>query len=213
MHSHDRPTFLLIEDNKAYARAIAKVLSKWGDVTVVESVLEGRHVTKGGRWDAIVSDVALPDGSGLVLVELLLKARPGTAVLVISGEPDENAIARAHKIGADYAVKPVSSALLEAFARSAAPMRKRVANIADSWRERYGLSGAERDVLARAAAGESYDEMASGRGSSPETVRTQVRALLKKTGHDSLQVLASEVLRELANPAVSKISMPPVARS
>jgi DNA-binding CsgD family transcriptional regulator len=51
-----------------------------------------------------------------------------------------------------------------------------------AWAEAHGLSGAETRVLLRVAAGDSPGDAAAALGVAPATVRTQLRAIARKTG-------------------------------
>jgi len=75
---------LLVEDNGAVGRAIAKSLRAQGHtVTLVNNYADARATT--GYFDVGVLDITLPDGDGIELCELLLKARRIGSALFCSG--------------------------------------------------------------------------------------------------------------------------------
>lgn len=65
--------------------------------------------------DIVLTDVHLPDGSGLALLEALRQRLPGSDALVITGLPDVSLAARAMKDGAfDFLTKPLAVEELDA---------------------------------------------------------------------------------------------------
>lgn len=65
-----------------------------------------------------------------------------------------------------------------------------------AWCERHRLSGAEADILRLAALGDDRAKIARIRGASPMTVKTQIRAMLKKMKVESFHVAVERLLRE-----------------
>jgi DNA-binding NarL/FixJ family response regulator len=193
-----RPRYLVIEDSEAYGRSLQRVLGRWGDATIVRSAREGRVAIRTRAWSAIVLDLRLPDGSGLDVLEGLRAIRPATPVLVLTGDNDPEAINRACELGASFAVKPVTSSLLQAFVESATSLRERLVSAAHGWRARDGLSEAECDVLVRLALGETREEIAAGRGTSIHTVKKQCEKISKKTGGLRFHAAAARLVREVA---------------
>jgi DNA-binding NtrC family response regulator len=84
----------LVEDEATVRAPVAEML-RGGGYEVVEAgtVQEARAVfaAEQGAFDLVFSDVSLPDGDGLQLVEALLDARPGLKVLLGSGYVDREA--------------------------------------------------------------------------------------------------------------------------
>jgi len=80
-----QPRMLLVEDD-ADARAI--LLARVGtlaQVDVADSVLAGRQRLAQERYDMVVLDLILPDGSGFSLVPDINALQPGAWVTVLSG--------------------------------------------------------------------------------------------------------------------------------
>jgi CheY-like chemotaxis protein len=87
---------LLVEDNGAVGRAIAKSLRAQGHtVTLVNSHAEACAVT--GYFDVGVLDITLPDGDGIELCERLLKAQRIGGALFCSGSIDDLLLERAQE--------------------------------------------------------------------------------------------------------------------
>lgn len=87
---------LLVEDNAAVGRAIAKSLRAQGHaVTLVHTCAEAR--VAAGYHDVGVFDITLPDGDGIELCEVLLRDRRIGAALFCSGSIDDLLIERAQQ--------------------------------------------------------------------------------------------------------------------
>ena len=87
---------LLVEDNGAVGRAIAKSLRAQGhQVTLVHNCADAR--TTLGYFDVGIFDIALPDGDGIELCELLLKDRRIGGALFCSGSIDDLLLERAQE--------------------------------------------------------------------------------------------------------------------
>jgi DNA-binding NarL/FixJ family response regulator len=193
-----RARYQVVEDSQAYGRSLKRVISPWGSVHIARSAEDAQAAIRAGPWAAIFLDVGLPDGSGLDVLMKLRAFRPTTPVLVLTGDSASDVINRACELGASFAVKPVSSSLLEAFIRSTVSLRERLARAADSWRKRYGLSESECDVLYRSALGESRSEIATGRNCSILTVKKHCERIVKKTGARFHHEAAARLVREVA---------------
>jgi CheY-like chemotaxis protein len=87
---------LLVEDNGAVGRAIAKSLRAQGhSVTLVHTCAEARSVA--GTFDVGVFDITLPDGDGIELCEQLQRERRIAGALFCSGSIDDLLLERAQE--------------------------------------------------------------------------------------------------------------------
>lgn len=97
---------LLVEDHGAFAQAMRMVMRSAGDMEVAGiagTFAEGREMAlRGERWDLVVVDLMLPDGSGVDLVSKIKSEDPNTPVAVLSAENDLSAALEA---GADEAIR------------------------------------------------------------------------------------------------------------
>ena len=108
---------LVVDDHQDSAETLALVLQMTGyDVTVAHSVREAEE--HGSDCDVLISDIALPDGSGLDLVRTLQRERRLPAI-ALSGYGTERDRDRSLRAGfAEHLTKPVYPArLLEAVRR------------------------------------------------------------------------------------------------
>lgn len=102
---------LVIEDNPADARILELFLHQLdmvdGKVPVCQSLSEALDLLKNHPgFDAIISDISLPDSKGMETVEALVRARPDQAIIMQTGSNDKDLGLRAVKAGAqDFMVK------------------------------------------------------------------------------------------------------------
>ncbi|GAA4425086.1 winged helix-turn-helix domain-containing protein [Acidovorax lacteus] len=106
-------TILVLEDDPAIAHTVCYALGREGwAVTHSLLVQDARQQLRGQRFDALVLDVGLPDGSGLDLLRELRQAPPALAqlpVLVLSAQGEEIDRVLGLELGADdYLAKPFS---------------------------------------------------------------------------------------------------------
>jgi len=131
VRTHRARTLLLVEDDEATATFLADNLAADGfDVTVAPGVAEGWRALEVRRLDAVLLDLALVDGSGLVLLDRLRasdgaasRVDPALPVIVLSGRVSELDRVRGFERGADdYVPKPFS--YRELLARIRAVLRR-----------------------------------------------------------------------------------------
>jgi DNA-binding NarL/FixJ family response regulator len=194
--------FLVVEDEEIASRALRRLLAPYGEMVLAPTARAASSIlATPDHWTAFFFDVGLPDGSG---IDVLAQARiehPTTPAMVLSGCLEPGAINAAFDLDADCVAKPVQKSRLVRFLLANGDFAVRLERAVEAWRERYGLSEAEADVLGRAAAGETRESMAEARESSPLTIKAHVARLLHKTGDDSLFGVVSRLLRGMAGEA------------
>jgi len=109
-----RRRVLLVEDHGATRSALARILGRRNfEVVTAGSAGEARDVAHAGRFDLLISDIGLPDGSGYELMEELNAggALPGIA---LTGYGMEEDMARSRRSGFQaHLTKPVSVEALD----------------------------------------------------------------------------------------------------
>ncbi len=116
-----RPRVLLVDDEESLRRASARVLAN-GGFDVVEAV-DGREALvafEKGAFDVVVSDVMMPNMSGLELLRAIRQRDLELPVILLTGMPNVEAALEAGRHGAlHYLTKPVDNArLVQAVARA-----------------------------------------------------------------------------------------------
>lgn len=200
MRHANAPSFLVVEDEENVRRLLGRGLGSHGSVETVGTCAAARMALRVRRYDALVVDVQLPDGSGLDLVELARKRNPGISVLVLTGSTEHEVISRALRSGARYLLKPCDASHLavladEALARRTARERRTKVTL-DRWAKDFDLSDTEVELLTLGAEGVARDKFASRRGVRPDTIRKQIQTLLQKTGDDTFEGAVNSLLRE-----------------
>ena len=104
---------LLLEDDTALGRGIQLALQgQEAQVTLMNTLAQAREALGKGRFDLLLLDVNLPDGSGL---ELLRQVRGQVPVILLTANDLETDIVTGLESGAeDYITKPFSLAVLRA---------------------------------------------------------------------------------------------------
>jgi len=133
--------------------------------------------------------------------------------MVLTGHFEHAHAVSACALRAQYVVKPISLAAIEAFVTRPTSFDKSMADTLDQWRVRYHLSGAEVDVLEHAACGDSIEAIAEARGTATSTLVTQLGSACRKTRDDSSGKMIARLLREVAGQASACAEFPVRGRS
>ena len=129
---------LIVDDNEAARTGLALILERVGfEVLAVGTYAEGRAALIRMHPDLLIADVRLGEYNGLQL--LASTARP-TAAIIVTGHPDPVIEADAHRMGADFLVKPVSPANLIGLAQQKLSERPPAFKVTRRW-ERKPVSG------------------------------------------------------------------------
>jgi len=101
---------LLIEDEAAIRRVLVKILSEENkdyQVEEAEDGLEGTEKVKDNDYDLVLCDIKMPKMDGVEVLEAIMKIKPETPVVMISGHGDLETAVNTMKMGAfDYISKP-----------------------------------------------------------------------------------------------------------
>ena len=113
------PHILVADDDKSIRLLLETGLSLNGfRVTVVRSGNEAADAAKRTQFDAVLSDIFMPDGGGLELVESLLALLPGVPVILMTAQGSvETAVEAVSRGAADFVGKPFELATLIAILR------------------------------------------------------------------------------------------------
>jgi len=102
-------TILLVEDHADTALVMKLLLERKGyHVTTAPSVGAALEVASRENFDLLISDIGLPDGSGIDLIQRLSERRPVKGI-ALSGFGMEEDVRRSIEAGfAEHLIKPVS---------------------------------------------------------------------------------------------------------
>jgi two-component system response regulator PilR (NtrC family) len=107
-----QPLVLIVDDEPDLCELLALTLSRMDvDSRSVHDLVSARRELQRGRFDLCLTDMRLPDGDGLDLVEWMQQHAPATPVAVITAHGHVEAAVRALKAGAfDFVSKPLDVA-------------------------------------------------------------------------------------------------------
>ncbi|MFN2475658.1 MAG: response regulator, partial [Chthoniobacterales bacterium] len=99
---------LLVEDHEDTARVLRRILEQAGyKVAHAGSVAAARAAARERRFDVVISDVGLPDGTGLELMKSLREEHRLTGIALSGFGTDDDLAASAAAGFAEHLTKPV----------------------------------------------------------------------------------------------------------
>jgi two-component system response regulator HydG len=101
---------LLVEDDLTYSRIVKTFLGKNGfAVQTAIKVKEAQQLFTNSKFDLIIADFRLPDGTGMELLQWSKSNYPQTQVILITHYSDIRIAIKAMKLGAfEYITKPIN---------------------------------------------------------------------------------------------------------
>lgn len=105
---------LIIEDDRSFGAMLTKWFDRNGyNATLCSSVEASFQVLSKSEFRVILSDLRLPDGDGIMLLNRLKEEEIETPVIIMTGYGDVQTAVAAIKLGAfDYLEKPINPSLL-----------------------------------------------------------------------------------------------------
>jgi DNA-binding NarL/FixJ family response regulator len=210
---------VVLADDDPLVRTVLRQTLQSGGLAVIAEATTGREaieLTTHYSPDVLLCDLVMPEGGALEVANRVREASPRTAIVVLTGHPDEEAAVAVLRAGAsgfltkDLAMETLPRALRAAVAGEPAVSRRLVSTLVDRLRSmpdgeaglrpvKSPLTPREWEVLDLLATGCSMDDVAEQLVLSMETVRSHVKNILRKTGAHSRQE-AIELADELRRP-------------
>ena len=186
-------TVVLVDDHDLIRQGLARAFERHSDFSVVGeagSVAEGRQLVAATKPSVVVTDVRLPDGTGLDLVRSLRKDSPEMGIVVLTMYAGDEQLFEALEAGASaFVAKDAPSDDVVAAARHAtvSPRSFTAANLADAMRRRMTPSGPqlsprEHQVLQLLAEGLGVAAIARQLFVSESTAKTHISKIYEKLG-------------------------------
>jgi len=189
------PVVYVVDDDEAVRQSL-EFLLKTANVAVqgFDSAKAFLEVLPQVRFGCVITDVRMPEITGIELLRRVKEAKPELPVIVITGHGEIALAVEAMKIGAvDFLEKPFDDDHLLAAVRSAldqeADVARRSAEIGDIHNKLAALSNRERQVLEGLVIGNANKTIAFDLGISPRTVEIYRANLMTKMGASSLSDL------------------------
>jgi two-component system, NtrC family, response regulator PilR len=193
-----RASILVVDDEPDLRTLYELTLLRDGhDVETAGTVSEALALLRAHRYQALITDLRLPDGSGMDLLrELDAQARAERAIVITAFGSAESAV-EALKAGAfDYLTKPVDlrqfrAVVASALGRSPAAAPRREAAAADG-SGRSSSTGGERGPVARRLVGTS-SAMQAVRGMIDKVSRSMAPVLIQGESGTGKELVARAV--------------------
>ena len=196
----DKSTVHVIDDDEAVREALTFQLGSAGiDVRTYDSATGFLKVAPTVQAGCIITDVRMPDLSGIELLRRLRELKVAVPVIVITAHADIPLAVEAMRIGAtDFLEKPFEDEVLLASVRSALESgnreQKRQTERSNIEARLAALSNRERDVLEGLVAGRANKQIAYDLGISPRTIEIYRANLMTKMQASSLSNLVRMAL-------------------
>jgi DNA-binding NarL/FixJ family response regulator len=186
-------TVVLVDDHDLIRQGLSRAFERQSDFTVAGeagSVAEAAAITAAVKPDVVVTDVRLPDGTGLDLVRKLREANPELGLVVLTMYAGDEQLFAALEAGASAFVAkdaPADDVVAAARHSLVAPRSFAAANLADAMRRRMEprgpqLSPRELEVLGLLAEGLGVAAIARKLYVSESTAKTHISKIYEKLG-------------------------------
>ena len=173
---------LVVDDERDIRELLVMTLGRMGlRCDTASSVGEARAQLARNRYDLCLTDMRLPDGSGLEIVSEISQKHPNTPVAMITAFGNVEAAVEALKAGAfDFVAKPVDLTVLRDLVRHALDLGETQRNDADAVAARlYGESPAItelRQTIAKVSRSQAPVYIAGESGVGKELVARTIHA-------------------------------------
>jgi two-component system response regulator FixJ len=180
-----------IDDDDAVRDSLGFLFASAGlSARLYESPLAFLEIAQNLEGGCVVTDVRMPEMSGLDLVRRLKGLGVELPVVVITGHGDVPLAVEAMKLGArDFIEKPFDDEILLSSVRAALAWRERSADDQVTDSRLAQLSMRERQVLEGLVRGAANKEIARDLGISPRTIEIYRAKVMTKMGADSFAEL------------------------
>ncbi len=196
----DKGLVHVIDDDEGLRESLAFLL-RTAQIEVKSFASAGAFLNSlpDASLSCVITDVRMPDLSGIDLLRRLKENKIAVPVIVITGHGDVALAVEAMKIGAvDFLEKPFDDAVLlasvEAALRQHGGQARRDSERAEIESRVAALSPRERDVLGGLVAGRANKQIAFDLGISPRTVEIYRANLMNKMQAGSLSDLVRMAL-------------------
>jgi signal transduction histidine kinase len=201
------PTILVVDDEDAVRSTFRDVLSIEGhQVVTADSFHEARERLSERRFDVALTDLMLPEESGLTFLRYALEHDPELSVVLVTGHPDVSTAVAALRQGAyDYIMKPVTRQALVATVQRASERnalvreRQRLQAENEDYQRSLERKVRERTSRLRESERRYRDQFRETLRAYEELKRTQEK-LIRSERLAAVGELAAQIAHEIRNP-------------
>ena len=174
-----RPTALVVDDEPDIRELLAMTLERM-DISArsVEDIATAKQALGEEGFDLCLTDMRLPDGSGLDLVDWMQQEAPSVPVAVITAHGSVELAVKALKLGAfDFVSKPLDLGDLRKLVTSALRLKPAATSKAASGKVLHGESAAieeVRSMIARVARSQAPVHISGESGTGKELVARMI---------------------------------------
>lgn len=196
-----RGFFLMVIRDDGLAQALSEPMQRYSVVRRARSYREAvSMLVPRARWSGLVVDLDGFDANPFETMKCLREAHPLVPVLALASSVTPELVNGLHAHRAEIVLKPVGEANIVSFVQRALVSGwlpdERVAAWVDELARRRNLTPREVQLVAYALGNESRQKVIRRLGITENTLKTQVRALLRKCNARSMDSLAKMVLRD-----------------
>lgn len=196
-----RGFFLVIVRDDGLAHTLLETMQRYTVTRRVRCYKEALPLlTPHARWSGLVMDLDAVEGQEVAALERVREVHPLVPILALSSMPSPDLINSLHALRAELVCKPAGSENVTSFVQRALVAGwlpdDRVAAWVDELARRHALTAREVQLMAYALGNEPRQQVIRRLGITENTLKTQVRALLRKCNARSMDGLAKNVLRE-----------------
>lgn len=186
---------LIADDHMMFREGLKQILSRQADIVVSDEAGNASELlekVRGGDFDVILLDIAMPGRDGIDALKEIKQLKPGLSILILSMYPEDQYAVRAIKAGASgYLTKNRAGRELIAALRKVALGKKYISpDVGEqlaSELERdtdhavhQSLSDREYQVMCMIASGRTVKQISEELSLSVSTISTNRARLLKK---------------------------------
>jgi DNA-binding NarL/FixJ family response regulator len=196
-------TVMLVENDPTFLARFCGIVAAAPELRLMAAVGDlaaARQLLASQAPDVLLTDLGLPDGSGIDLIRETARAHPGTDIMVISVFGDEDHVVASIEAGATgYVLKdslpdefvalirqlraggsPISPMIARQLLRRWRPAPDAAPAAASAAGGDAGLSARESEVLGLIAKGFNFAEIARLLAVSPHTITAHVKKIYQK---------------------------------
>lgn len=189
----DRRTVLLVDDHELIRQGLARAFERSADFTVAgeaATVADGLRLARSLRPNVVVTDVRMPDGTGLDLTKALRQTDQEVGIVVLTMYAGDEQLFGALEAGASAFVSkdsPSDDVIAAARHASVSPRSFAAADLASAMQRRLAPSGPqlsqrESEVLVLLAEGLGVSGIARKLFVSESTAKTHISKIYEKLG-------------------------------